>query len=233
MSAQSVAPRTRKAQAEPDDVVLARALEFSNWARANIKLVIGGAVTVLLIVLALLWWRADRAERNERAAMGFMELEQTVGSGNTALATRELDQFIVRFDGTEYADEARIVLARLHLQAGQPAAAITALERLGSRPGSSTLATQAALLLGAAQQAAGQTDAAVETYLSVADDAELDFQRMEALATAAAIRAGAGDHAAAAELYARAVELAEEGTPEHAIYDMRRAEAEARVETGS
>jgi predicted negative regulator of RcsB-dependent stress response len=234
MSAQSVAPRSRKPQqAEPDDIVLARAIEFSNWARANIRLVVGGAAAVLVIVVALLWWRADRAAREERAAMEFMQLEQTVVSGNTALAARELDQYIARFGGTDYADEARLVLARLHLQGGQPAAALSALEPLASDPGSSPLATQAAVLYASAQEAAGQRDAAIESYLAVAREAELDYQRAEAFASAARLRTLSGDHAGAAELYARAAELAKEETPDRTIYEMRRAEAEARARSAS
>lgn len=232
MSAQSVAPRSRKPQqAEPDDVVLARALEFTNWARTNIRLVIGVGIAAAVVIAALLWWRADRAAREERAAMEYMQMEQTVASGNTALAARELEQYAARFDGTEYADEARLMLARLHLQAGEPAAAISAVEGLARRPGASTLAAQAAFLHATAQQEAGQTDAAIESYLRIADAAELPYQQAEALASAALLRSQAGDNAGAAELYARAAELSEEGSPDRAVYEMRRAEAEAAAAT--
>lgn len=228
MSAQTAVPRAPKAKrAEPDDVVLARALEFSNWARANIKLVVGGAVVVAAIVAALLWWRADQAARNERAAMEFLQVEQTVASGNAALAARELEQFATRFEGTDYAEEATVMLGNLHLQMGDPAAAAEAVEGLAARPGASILATQAALIHAAALHAAEDTEGAIAAYLRVAEDAELDFQKIEALASAARLRAGAGDHAGAAELYARAVELTEPGTAERTIYEMRRAEAEA------
>lgn len=230
MSAQSTVPRAPKARrAEPDDVVLARALEFSNWARANIKLVVGGAVVVLLVVVALLWWRADQAAREERAAMEFLQLEQTVASGNPELAIRELEQFAAMFEGTDYAEEATVMLGNLHLQMGQPAAAIEAVDELAARPGASLLSSQAALLHAAALHAAGQTEEAIAAYLTVAEGAELQFQRLEAMASAARLRMDRGDFAGAAELYARAVEMSEPGTAEHALYDMRRAEAEARA----
>lgn len=228
MSAQTVAPRSsRPKRAEPDDIVLARALEFSHWARANIRLIVIGAVVVLMVVAGLLWWRAEQADRRERAAAEFMQLEQTVASGNTALAARDLGVYIARFDGTAYADEARVMLARLQLDAGQPQAAMEAVDELAARPGASTLATQGAFLYAAAQEAAGQTDGAVETYLRIADAAELPFQRVEALGAAAALRAQSGDPAGAAELYRRAVALTEEGTTERTVYEMRLAEAEA------
>jgi predicted negative regulator of RcsB-dependent stress response len=234
MSAQTTVPRARKQQrVEPDDVVLARALEFSNWARANIKLVVGGAVVILAVVAALLWWRADQAERQERAAMEFLQLEQTVASGNAELAARDLEQFTQRFAGTDYAEEATVMLGSLRLQTGHPAAAIEAVEELAARPDRSLLAANAAMLLAAAQHAAGQTDVAIATYLRVAETAEMDFQRVEALASAARLRSESGEHAGAAELYARAVELSDAGSTDRTVYEMRRAEAEARAAAGS
>lgn len=233
MAAPSTVPRAPKHRVEPDDIVLARALEFSNWARANVRLVVGGALVVLVVIVGLMWWRADRAARMERAAMEFLQLEQAVGSGNPELAARDLEQFTQRFAGTDYAREATVMLGSLYLQTGQPAAAIEAVDDLAARPGSSMLATQAAMIHAAAQHAAGQTDAAIATYLRVAEDAELPYQRIEALASAARLRAEAGDHAGAAELYARAVELSEVGSADRTLYDMRRAEAEARAQGAS
>lgn len=234
MAAHTTVPRARKQQrVEPDDIVLARALEFSNWARANVRLVVSVAVVVLALIAALLWWRADRAARAERAAMEFMQLEQTVASGNAELAARDLEQFTQRFAGTDYAEEATVMLGTLRLQTGQPAAAIEAVDDLAARPGRSLLAANAAMLHAAAQHAAGQTDAAIATYLRVADAAEMEFQRVEALAAAARLRTETGDHAGAAELYARAVELSEAGSTDRTLYEMRRAEAEARAGAGS
>lgn len=233
MAAQSTVPRAPKQRVEPDDIVLARALEFSTWARANVRLVVGGALIVLVVIAGLLWWRADRAARMERAAMEFLQLEQVVASGNAELAARDLEQFAERFAGTDYAQEATVMLGRLYLQTGQAPAAIEAVDDLAARPGSSLLATQAAMIHAAAQHAAGQTDGAIASYLRVAEDAELQFQRVEALASAARLRSEAGDHAGAAELYARAAELSEDGSADRTLYDMRRAEAEARAQAGS
>lgn len=230
MAAQSVASRSRKVNPSgSDDVVLARAIQLSNWARANIRIIVAGAVLTALVVGGLLYWRVMQEDRRERAAAAFMQVEATVSSGNVALAARDLEGFIASYGGTDYATEARLLLARVRLQEGQPAQAVEVLAAVDAGAGEGVLGTQAALLRAAAQQAAGQTEQAVQTYLSVAEQAELPYQRQEALQAAAMLRAQAGDHAGAAELYGRLVESTEEGSVERSLYQMRLAEAEAQA----
>lgn len=232
MTAQPATSRTpRPSRGDTDDVVLARALEFSRWARTNIRLIVIGAVVLALVVGGLFYWRVNEANRRQEAAVAFLQLEQTAQAGNAALATRELEQFIRRYEGTTYAEEARIALAQLHLRANEPAKAVTVLQGAAGRVGDSPVGPQAALLLAAAQQAAGNRDAAIQTYLTVAEEAELDVFREDALQSAALLRNQAGDFAGAAELYRRLVESTEEGTVERQLFQMRLAEAEARAAT--
>jgi predicted negative regulator of RcsB-dependent stress response len=234
MSAQSIAPRSRNPQRpETDDVVLARALEFAGWARNNVVGIAVGAVLVALILGGLIYYRSYQAQRQARAAAEYVVLEQTLASGNTPLAVRELQSYVNRFKGTDQAGEATLLLARLHLEQGEAAQAAQAVEELAREPGASSLAAQAALLLAAAQQAAGQTEQAVATYLRVADTAEMPFRRAEALAGAALLRMQAQDFAGAAELYRRLVEMNEEGGLERSLYEMRLAEAEAQAEVAA
>lgn len=231
MAAQSIASRSRPPhRPDTDDVVLSRALEFSNWARNNVRVIVIGAVLAAVVVGGLLYYRMYRADRMERAATEYMQLEQTAAAGNPALAQRELESFATRYEGTPYADEARIALAQLHLQAGRAEEAIAAAQPVAADIGGSPVGSQAALLLGAAQAASGDPEAAIRTYLRVADQANLPFRRIEALSAAALLRSEAGDFAGAAELYARAVRLSDEGSLERSMYEMRMAEAQARAE---
>lgn len=228
MSAQSASGRPRRPLSpESDDALVVRALEFTAWAKTNIRLIIVGAVIITAIVAGLIYWRMYREDRLERAATEFLQLEQTAASGNTQLATRDLQAFIQRYEGTVYADEARIALAHMHLQSDSAALAIRVLEGAAGRVDRSPVGPQAALLLAAAQQAAGDTEGAIATYMAVADEADLLFRRVAALEAAAQLHSRTGNHAEAAEVYRRLSELAGEGTPEHQIYQMRLAEAEA------
>ena len=226
MASPSVASRSKpSSRADTDDVVMVRAVEFAAWARRNARAVIIVSAVVGALVAGFIWWRLDQARVAERAAIQFMQVEQTAASGNATLAQRDLTDFIRRFDGTVEADQARLMLARLHLEAGKPGEAVPVLQNVEGGL-DSPLGAQAALLLGVAQSQAGNRDAAVQTYLRVADGARLQFYQEEALSNAALLRQQAGDYTGAAELWRRLVELTEEGSIQRSIYEMRLAEAE-------
>lgn len=230
MAAQSIASRSRPPQRpDTDDALMARALEFSAWAKNNVRMIVAGAVVVGLVVSLLAYYWMYRADRMERAAAGFMQLEQTLASGNAQLAQRDLERFAASFDGTPYADEARVALAQIHLQEGRAQEAVAAAQPVAGDIDGSPVGAQAALLVAAAQAAGGDAEAAVQTYLRVAQEPAAGFRRAEALSAAALLRMESGDFAGAAELFGRAAELSEEGTIERAMYEMRTAEAQARA----
>jgi predicted negative regulator of RcsB-dependent stress response len=231
MAAQSVASRSSQPQhaAGADDVLAARALEFAQWARNNIRLILIGAVTLLVVVGGLIFYRVDQERRQQRAASEFMALEATVASGNVQLATRDLERFVRRFEGTTAADEATIALAQLQLRNGEAPKAVATLQPLASDIGGSALGPQAGLLLAAAQQAAGQRDAAIATYGRVEQGASLDLHRNEAIANAATLLEEKGDWAGAGAQYQKLIDSAEEGSLERSLYEMRLAEAQAHA----
>lgn len=227
MAAQSIAGRPRRAQqTEPDDVILARALHFSEWARRNVMLVSIVAVVLVVTIGGLFWYRAEQARQRDAAAVAFLQVEQAVMAGEETTAARELQLFIQQHGGTIYADEARLLLAQLHLRGERYDEAIEVLTPAASNIGS-PLGAQAGLLLGAAQEGAGQMNEAIATYLRVASEAREEFRRQEALMGAALLRQELGDHAGASELYARLVASAEEGSAQRMLFEMRLAEAEA------
>lgn len=207
-----------------------RAIELSAWARQHLRLIIVAAVVVVAVLAGFLYWRSYNADRMERAATEFMQIQQTASSGNNQLASRDLGQFIQRYSGTVYADEGRIALAQYHLQEGDAAAAVEVLAGAAGRVKDSPVGPQAALLLAAAQQAAGDADAAVATYLAVADNARLSFRRIAALEAAAQVQTRSEKYAEAADIYRRLVAQAEPGSPERQIYEMRLAEVQAKAE---
>jgi predicted negative regulator of RcsB-dependent stress response len=229
MATQSLAPRHHR-PSDTEDVVLARLLQFGEWARRNSAAVITGAVLVLVAAAVVVYYFAVyKPGQRERAAEEFVRIQQTVSSGNAQLAERELATFSKTYEGTSYGDEASIALAQIQLQGGKPADAVKTLSSFTGRIASSPVGVQGAMLLASAQQQAGQADAAVQTYLAVADKARLDYQKHDALSAAAAIREEKGDFKGAAELYQRIVSSTEEGSMERAVFEMRAAEAEARA----
>jgi predicted negative regulator of RcsB-dependent stress response len=233
MAAQSIASRPRRPQqAEPDDVVLARALQFTEWARKNAVIVVVSAVVLVVLIGGLLWYRANQAQELETAAIEFLQVEQAVLSGDEGIATQQLQVFVQEHSDTPYGDEARVLLAQVHLRGERAAEAIEVLTPVANRIGDSPVGPQAALLLASAQEAGGDTEAAIATYLRVADEAELEFRQQEGLMGAALLRQESGDWAGAAELYRRLLEMTEEDSPQRSTLEMRLAEAEAKAQDG-
>lgn len=225
----AVSRKKPTALAGSDDQFAARAIEFTDWARTNIRLIVGVVVALALIVGGLLYYRTYRAAREERAAVEFARVEQTAASGNLPLATRDLQAFVRRYAGTSYGEEAALALAQLHLSQDSAAKAVEVLAGATDRIDDSAVGPQSALLLAAAQQAAGRPDDAIRSYLAVGEEAELEMYRVQGLQNAAILRFEQGDFAGAAELYRRLVEMQEEGTMDRQLYEMRLAEAEARA----
>jgi predicted negative regulator of RcsB-dependent stress response len=211
-----------------DDVVMVRAIQLSEWARRNARIVIGVSAIVIVAVLAYVFYGYQKRQAEERASIAFSRVEQTALSGNATLAQRDLADFIRRFDGTVQADQARLLLAKVHLDGGKAREAVTVLQAVDEGPGT-PVGAQGAMLLGAAQNQAGNRQAAIDSYLRVAEGAELQYQQEEALAEAALLRQQGGDFAGAAELYRRLMGMAEEGSFERSLYEMRLAEAEGRA----
>jgi len=228
MASPSVASRSKQISrvAETDDVVMARALEFAAWAKRHARIIMIVAGLTAAVVGGLVWYYwVYKPQQAARAGVEFMRLESRVDPANPALAERDLNDFARRFDGTAEADQARLLLARIHLQANAPKKAVPVLQQVEAdyeRP----LGAQAGLLLGAAQAESGDREAGVRTFLAVADKSESSFYREEALTRAAIIRQQAGNYAGAAELWRRLLQDAKEGTLQRSVYEMRVAEAE-------
>lgn len=231
MAAQSIAsrPRRQQQQTEPDDAVLARALEFAEWSRKHATLVVVIAVAAVVLAGGLFWYRADQARRTDEAAVAFLQVEQAVYSGDESIAMRDLQLYIQQHGGTSYADEARVLLGQVHLRAGRPAEAIETLRPVADRMDRSPVGAQASILTAKAHEVAGQPQEAIAAYLRVADRSGSPFRQREALEGAAILRQEQGDAAGAAELYRRLLETTEAGTMERSVYEMRLAEAEAQA----
>ncbi len=230
MVAQSIANRPSRAkQAEPDDAVIAGALQFAEWAKRNVILIVVSAIVLVVGVGGFFWYRADQAQQQEQAALAFLQVEQAVMSGDEGIATRELQLFIQQHGETTYGQEARMLLAQVHLRAGRSADAIQVVEPVAQSIRGSELGAQAALLLAVAQAEAGQTEEAIQTYVRVGDEAEMAFRQQEGLMGAALLREEMGDHAGAVQLYERLLTFAEEGSADRSFYEMRLAEARARA----
>lgn len=208
---------------EPDDVVIAKAFEATSWARQNSRALVIGVIVLGIAIFAVVQYIGYRADLRERAAIDLLQVRQTAVTGDFPTAVSQLESFIQRFGDTPAAAEARLLLGQIQLAQGNAAQAVEAVRPV-AEGGRDLLAVSAGLLLAGAHEAAGQPQEAEQAYLRVADRAELEFQRREALEDAARIRVAAGNGAGAVELYDRLIGMTEEGSADRDVYQMRRAE---------
>lgn len=234
MSAQSATSRKSKsAHTSSDDAIVARALEFGEWAKTNIRVIVISAIVLTALVGGLLYYRIYRADREARAAAEFVRLQGTLSAGNAELAQRDLLAYIRRYEGSTQATEAKLALAELYLRSDSAAKAVALLQDSPTDIDDPSLGPQSALLLAGAQVAAGDAAAAEQTYLEIADEIDLSIYRIQALQSAAILRSEAGNHAGAAELYAQLIETQEEGSVDRQFFEMRLAESQAKAAEGA
>jgi predicted negative regulator of RcsB-dependent stress response len=211
-----------------EDVFIGRMMELTIWARKNTQALILGGVALALIIVAGIYYVNFRTTTSTQATEELSQIQQLAAAGEIEGAKSELTRFLDRFGGTRQAVEARLLLGELHLQRGQADEAIAALEPAARSLRRNPVALQAAMLLGAAYEDGGRPQEAEETYLRVADRAELAFQVQDALDSAARIRADRGDYAGAGELYRQILATLEADDPMRGVIQLRLAEVTAR-----
>jgi predicted negative regulator of RcsB-dependent stress response len=226
MASPSVARRTSRTPVETDDVVMMRAAEMAAWAQKNVKAVIIAAALVVGALGAVIYYRMYSAQRAERAATAFLNVQATMGN-DTAAATRQLEAFASNYDGTSEAAEARIMSAQLWLAKGDANRAVAAVRPAAD--GHTPVKEQARMVLASALAAGGKRAEAIDTYLSVAKGTKLAYLKQDALGQAAALREQAGDWKGAVELYQQAIATTEENTSDRALLELRLSEAQAHA----
>jgi predicted negative regulator of RcsB-dependent stress response len=228
MTRHPTARRVHRQPDAPDDAFVAGVLETSAWARQHQRKLIIGGVLAAVILISLVLWLNNRATQRERAAVELSQVRAIAMSGNTALAIRELEDYVARFGGTPSGAEGRLLLARNYMDAGQYQQAASTAQPLARDVGTD-MGVNAAMLLGAAQEAAQDPQRAEETYLRAGNGARFLFQRQEALDQVARLRLQRGDVAGAVQMYQRIIELTPLENPDRQVFELRLGEAQARA----
>ena len=208
---------------QQDDAFVAGVMDLSRWASHNRQLlVLSGVVLTLLISGG--WYYINFQRSVAIQAMNQLEsIHQSISISAFEDAKAQLSTFVDRFEGTDEAREAVVLLGRLHLEAGDAAVAISVLERGGLSLGDA-LGLQGSSLLARAYEDQGRWPDAEGLYLRIADRADLDFQIRDALESGARTRHRQQDIEGAAELYERILATFEADDPGRGIYELRLAE---------
>jgi len=206
-----------------DDAFTARILEFTAWARDRTHVLVITIAAAVLLVVGLIFWLGQRAERMDQAANQLEQLQQVVFFEEPGAARAQLRTYLDRFGGTPYAVEARLLLAELLLEDNDPAEAARVLEEVAPSH-RDPLRVQATILLGGAYEQAERWDAAADVYRGLRRNAEFSFQRRDAGDRLSQVLLVQGDTTAAREVLEEIVESLDEDSQERGYYEMRLAE---------
>ncbi len=212
-----------------EDVFVEKILQAGTWAQENLTTVIVAVTILALGVAGILYYRSYQASVREQAAVDLQNLAATLGTQETASATDTLRSFVERYRGAPAADEARVLLGRVHLDAGRPAEAIQVLRPSAERGADTPIGYAARMLIAAAHEQQGERDPALRLYAELGASARLPFQRRHALADRARLLAEEGRFEEAAAIYEDLARRAEEAEApdEAAEYRLRHGETSA------
>ncbi len=216
---------------DAEDAFVARVVEWTTWSQKNTQVLVLFGVALVVVVVGIMYYVNYRQNLGVVAAQELETLHQVAASGDTETARLRFAQYLERFGGTPYASEARLALAQLHLEGG---AAEQALEVLAaSSVGlSDPIGPQIAILQARAHEELGRLGEAERLYLQVAQEAELEFQRIQALRDAARLRMMAGNPQGAVELYERILNELPSESPDRGAIQLRLGEARTAAATG-
>jgi tetratricopeptide (TPR) repeat protein len=162
-----------------------------------------GAVIVIAAVL-FVWQLSTKRRAEEIASRELQGARFAFENQNLPLAASELAKVVENYDGTNAAEEGRLLLANVRLLQGQPQQAVTVLHDWASGAGQA-YRSQAYSLLGAAYENLGRFRDAAEAYEKASSVARLDFQRAQLLSDAGRAWTSAADTTRAIAAYRRIV----------------------------
>ena len=216
-------PASRRSPHTPeqqDDAFVAGVMDVSRWGSENRPLLVLAAVMVVLLVAGGIYYVSFQRSLVNQAVNQLETIHQSISIAAYEDAKAQLSTFVGRFEATEQAREAVVLLGRLHLEAGDAAVAVSVLER-GDLGLGDALGIQGSFLLARAYEDQGRWADAESLYLETADRAELDFQIREALDGAERTRHRQQNIAGAVELYERILETFEDSDPGRGVYELR------------
>ncbi len=211
-----------------EDRFVAGVLQIWSWAQKNTRVLFVGLAAIAIIVFGVRYYLDYQKRVRQTASTEIRAIRYELAAGNPDQVVDRLRSFLVQFDGTDYAREARLLLAHSLLLVNQAPLAIEPARRAADKLGTEPLSTRAALLLAAAYEEVADTANAISTYEDVGRRAPYRVDKSRGLEGAARIRAAQGDLAGAAAIYRELAQMTPETAPMRRFYEMRAAENSTR-----
>jgi predicted negative regulator of RcsB-dependent stress response len=168
-----------------------RGRDFMDWFQINSRYIGIGAAVVAVAAAGYWFYLRSQQIKTVNAERSLMQAEQSLQSGNTALATSDLQRVVTRYKGTSAGTQAAMLLAQTDYNAGKYQDGVKVLEEVAGKAGGSEASLQS--LIGDGHSQLGKTADAAKAYERAADAAEFDTERAYYRAKAARSYTSAGN----------------------------------------
>ncbi|HEX4470185.1 MAG TPA: tetratricopeptide repeat protein [Gemmatimonadaceae bacterium] len=187
------APSTERANKISDG------LDLMEWVQVNSRL-LGGAAAVIAVAAAGYWFYIRSQQiKTINADRSLMQAEQSLQSGNAALASSDLQRVVTRYKGTGAGTEAALLLAQADYNGGKYPDGIKVLQEVSGKAGGSEGMVQSLIGDGHAQM--GKNADAAKAYEKAADASIYENEKAYYRAKAARSYSAAGNAADARRLW--------------------------------
>jgi predicted negative regulator of RcsB-dependent stress response len=196
-----------------------------DWFQVNSKILVGTAAVIAVAAAGYWFYLRSQQIKTVNAERALNQAEQSLQSGNTALATSDLQRVINRYGGTPAGSQAAMLLAQTDYNAKKYQDGIKALESVASKAGFSEAAVRS--LIGDGYSEMGKSAEAAKAYEQAAQATEFPNEKTYYRAKAARSYTAAGDLSQAKKLW---TELASSDKPNAVSAEarVRLAELEAK-----
>ena len=180
------------------------------WVQAKKRPLTLGAGAVALISGSV-WFMQSAQTRREAFASGALQQARFAAeSGNLSLAANDLGRIVSDYGGTRSGADATILLARVHVQQGNPEMAVSELRAFLNGGAGADFRSPAAALLGAALEEMGSFSEASQAYETAANDSKYPYLKAQLLVDAARTAHLGGNNPRAVLIYDRILTEQEE-----------------------
>jgi predicted negative regulator of RcsB-dependent stress response len=148
-----------------------QAEQLKQWFKENWLWLASGVVLGLGGLYGWQGWNAYLDRKSQDAGRLFGEMLQALDQSDRAGSVQIADQIFEKYGSTPYADQARLVLARVHAENDELDEAVSQLRAVMEQSDDAELALVARLRLARVQNAQGNHDAALATLDAAASPA--------------------------------------------------------------
>ena len=175
-----------------------------DWFQLHSRKVIGLGAGIVLLAAGGWFYNRSRELKSERAERAYFEAQRSVMAGNLPLAESDLRKMVTRYEGTDAAMQARLVLAQVLYDQGKFQEGVDELKQAEKKfGGSKEFGSSVHMVLGGGLEQLKKYKEAALQYEAAAGAARFDPDRERYETLAARAYLTAGDTARARELWTK------------------------------